>query len=99
MNRSDLREALNELAERLDLQHISARVYIVGGAAMVLAYDADRATRDIDAVILDHHGPVIAAVREIGRDRGWPSSWLNEQGSAYVPRGSEGPRCTRHRSG
>lgn len=39
MNRSELGEALNELAERLDRQQISARVYIVGGAAMLLAYD------------------------------------------------------------
>jgi predicted nucleotidyltransferase len=85
MDREELREALGELAERLDRQHVSARIYIIGGAAMALAYDAERATRDIDAVILDHHTAVTNAVREIGKEHGWPTSWLNEQASSYVP--------------
>jgi hypothetical protein len=70
-----VREALNELAESLDRNKVSARVYIVRGAAMALAYDAERATGDIDAVILDHHGAVVDAVREIGRAHGWAGSW------------------------
>jgi len=86
MDRTELRDALLELAERLDRANVSARIYIVGGAAMALAYDAERATRDIDAVIIDQHGPVIQAVRDIGQAHGWPGSWLNDQASAYVSR-------------
>lgn len=51
---------------------------------MVLAYDADRVTRDIDGLILEGHGPLVEAVREVGRRRNLPGSWLNEQATAYL---------------
>jgi hypothetical protein len=85
MDRSTLLEALTEVAEHLASQGVTARIYVVGGAAMALAYDAERSTRDIDAVIVDHHTAVTAAVREIASRHGWPSTWLNEQASSYAP--------------
>jgi len=66
---------------------VSARVYIVGGAAMALAYDAARITRDIDGLILEGHGELTEAVRQVARTRGLPGSWLNEQATAYLPPG------------
>ena len=56
-----------------------------------MAYDSDKFTHDIDAVILDSHTAVTQAVHTIAHRRGLPTSWLNEQASAYVPRG-EDPR-------
>ncbi len=41
---------LAELGERLVGRGIEAEIYVVGGAAMMLAYDRTRVTRDIDAV-------------------------------------------------
>ena len=52
---------------------------------MALAYDSDKLTRDIDAAIVEGHGPIMDAVREIARSRGWPSTWLNEQATPYMP--------------
>lgn len=89
MRRLELIAALDEVAEILSSRSVTARVYIVGGAAMALAYDSERFTHDIDAVILDGHGAVIAAVHEVARRRGLPMSWLNEQASSYVPRGED----------
>ena len=53
---------------------------------MAMAYDSERFTHDIDAVILDNHGAVASAVHEVAERRGLPTSWLNEQGSASVPK-------------
>ena len=56
---------------------------------MAMAYDGESFTHDIDAVILDSHSAVTSAVREVARRRGWPTSWLNEQASAYVPKSED----------
>ena len=85
LTETELRAALSELAERLRSRGATGRVYIVGGAAMALAYDSDKLTRDIDAAIIEGHGPVIEAVRDMARARGWPSTWLNEQATPYMP--------------
>ena len=44
-----IRTALVELAERLASRSARGRLYVAGGAAMALAGDADKLTRDIDA--------------------------------------------------
>ena len=89
MGRPELVAVLEELAELLRIRTTTARIYIVGGAAMALAYDSDRFTHDIDALILDNHTTVTQAVHDIARRRGLPTSWLNEQASAYMPPGDD----------
>ena len=89
MDRRELLAALGEVADLLTVRRVTARIYIVGGAAMALAYDNERFTHDIDAVILDSHSAVISAVHEVAQRRGLPTSWLNEQASFYVPRGDD----------
>ena len=49
---------------------MQGRLYVAGGAAMALAYDAERLTRDIDAAITHGHSAVMDAVRVVARDRG-----------------------------
>ena len=82
---SALRAALAEVAEILHRRGQQARVYVAGGAAMILAHNQDEATRDIDACIEEGYGPVTDAVQQIARQRGWPSTWLNEQAVVYMP--------------
>ena len=91
MGRVQLLAMLGDLAELLCMRRTTARVYIVGGAAMSMAYNSDKFTHDIDGLILDGHTDVTWAVQEIARRRGLPSSWLNEQASAYMP-GGDDPR-------
>jgi hypothetical protein len=62
---------------------VVADIYVFGGAAMVLAYDAQRATRDIDAVF-HPHGLVLDEARHVADVLGLPTWWLNEQASVYV---------------
>ena len=40
MDRDEIEGALRELAEELDERGVIARVFLVGGAAMVLAYES-----------------------------------------------------------
>lgn len=89
MRRDDFIAVLTETAEILERRRASARVYIVGGAAMALAYGSDRFTRDMDGVITEGYAELTEAVREVARRRGLPASWLNEQASSYIPRGED----------
>lgn len=64
----------------------SADVWVFGGAAMVLAYRAREATRDVDAVWGDDSA-VRRAADAAAAELGLPRSWLNDQAASYLPRG------------
>jgi Nucleotidyltransferase of unknown function (DUF6036) len=50
LDREFIIKAFRRLGDRLVQRGVVADIYVFGGAAMALAYDARRATRDIDAV-------------------------------------------------
>ena len=52
-------------------------------AAMALAYDAARVTRDVDAMFKPH-GIVHEEAMRVANDLGLPRWWLNEQASTYI---------------
>jgi hypothetical protein len=83
---TDVRSAFAELAAKLQRRSIIGHIHVYGGAAMLLAYNSERAaTRDIDALFTPD-GPMITAIREIAGEHGWPSTWLNNQAAGYVSR-------------
>jgi Nucleotidyltransferase of unknown function (DUF6036) len=86
LDREALLDLLGALADRLRARGVRASVYVIGGAAISLVFDARRATRDIDSVVLEGHGPLMEEVHRLGRERGLPGSWLNEQAAMYVSR-------------
>jgi hypothetical protein len=86
LDRAALLGLLRELGSRLERRGVRANIYVVGGAAMSLSFDARRATRDIDAVVLEGHGVLMDEVRAMGRLHDLPSTWLNEQAVMYVSR-------------
>jgi hypothetical protein len=47
--RAEIERAFTALGERLARRGVVADVFVVGGAAMPLAYDAARVTRDVHA--------------------------------------------------
>jgi hypothetical protein len=81
LGRREIEDALRMLGGRLARRGVTAKVYVFGGAAMALAYDSRRATRDIDAVFVPH-GVVLDEARAVGEQLGLPPWWPNEQGSA-----------------
>jgi Nucleotidyltransferase of unknown function (DUF6036) len=81
-----LRAAFVDLDRRLQRRRLTADVFVFGGAAMVLGFDARPATRDVDA-IWQPHTAVLEEAWAVAADRGLPRSWLNEQASSYMPAG------------
>ena len=58
-------------------------MFVVGRAAMALAYDAQRVTRDVDARFMPH-GIELEEARRVAEALGLPPWWLNEQASVYI---------------
>lgn len=75
LGREQILAVLYELAEELDRQGVRAEVFLVGGAAMTLAYDTRRATRDVDA-IFEPKQTVYAAARRARGSRSESSTFL-----------------------
>jgi hypothetical protein len=82
LGRAEIERAFTALGERLAKRGVVADVF-VGGAAMALAYDAERITRDVDAVFVPH-GIVHEEAERVAQELGLPRWWLNEQASIYV---------------
>jgi predicted nucleotidyltransferase len=83
LNRAQLERAFTALGERLARRGVVADVFVVGGAAMALAYDMTRATRDVDSLFVPH-GVVLEEARNVAKELGLPAWWLNEQASVYI---------------
>ncbi|TXI64292.1 hypothetical protein [Mycolicibacterium mageritense] len=92
----ELMRAFGVLADKLQRKNVVGTVHVVGGAAMLLSFHSRVITRDIDA-LFSPDGPMLAAIREIAAEMGWPSTWLNNQASSYVARNpGEGARVFDH---
>ncbi|MGO9294519.1 MAG: hypothetical protein ACLP52_11715 [Streptosporangiaceae bacterium] len=83
LGRAGLERAFTALGERLARRGVVADIFVVGGAAMALAYDAARVTRDVDAGFVPH-GIVVEEARRVADDLGLPACWLNEQATVYI---------------
>ena len=84
MDRSQIDEALRELSEELDRQGVIARIYLVGGAAMVLAYESRFTTDDVDGSGYPTDA-VLAAAQQIAERRGLQPDWLHDSVKIYFP--------------
>jgi hypothetical protein len=83
LGREGIEEAFRRLGDRLARRGVVADVYVFGGAAMALAYDSRRATRDVDA-LFKPHGIVLEEAQAVAAELGLPNWWLNEQASSYA---------------
>ncbi len=83
LDRAQIERTFTALGDRLVQRGVVADVFIVDGAAMALAYDATRVTRDVDSLFVPH-GVVLEEARNVAQDLGLPAWWLNEQASVYI---------------
>lgn len=64
---------------------------MVGGAAMALAYDETRTTRDVDAVF-ESKVELRELAAEIGERHGLDEDWLNDAAKGFMPGADEDAR-------
>ena len=86
LDRGRIIALFDELSAELRFNRTRAQIYIIGGAAMSLAFSADRRTEDVDARIDAGHSRLVEAVRKIGRKHGFRDTWLNDQATTAIPR-------------
>ena len=77
---------LEALSEELRLREARAQIYLVGGAAMRLAFSRAGRTEDVDVRIDIGERPLTDAVRAVGQRRGLGDAWLNDQVTRAMPR-------------
>jgi hypothetical protein len=93
LTRQDIITALERLGQLAAADGNTLRLVIVGGAAMVLGYNARESTQDIDAVFLPplEARAVRAWATVIAHENGWPDDWLNDAAKVYLEGLSSGP--------
>jgi len=77
-------------AAELGSREQAARIYIVGGAALMLGFGARQATKAIDAVITPR-SEILSIVHEIAKRRQPTDDWLNPAAAIYLPPWPEDP--------
>jgi hypothetical protein len=70
-SRNEILEALQALGDELSARGVHGQIFIVGGAAMALAYSNRRVTKDIDAAFEPKSSIYEAAVK-VAEDIGLP---------------------------
>lgn len=84
-------EALESLGEELAARGVRGQIFIVGGAAMALAYSTRRVTKDIDAVF-EPKSAIYDAAAKVADDLKLPEGWLNDAAKAFMPGEDAHPR-------
>jgi hypothetical protein len=76
--------ALQALGDELSRQGVRGQIFIVGGAAMALAFSTRRVTKDIDAVF-EPKSAIYAAAEKVAAEHGLPADWLNDAVKSFMP--------------
>ncbi len=89
--RARILTALQALGDELNQRGVRGQIFIVGGAAMALAYSTRRVTKDIDAVF-EPKAMIYEASAKVAEDLGLPEDWLNDAVKGFMPGADENPR-------
>jgi len=86
LSKADIHHALQRLGELAQQHGHEIELLAVGGAVMVLAYDARPSTHDVDAVIVS---PAEARItrqlaEQVAIELDWPLDWLNDGAKSYL---------------
>jgi Nucleotidyltransferase of unknown function (DUF6036) len=84
LGRQQIRMLLDDLSAELAARGARADLFLVGGAAIAIAYDSARATRDLDAVFLPTE-VVRDAALAVAERRGLAKDWLNDAVKGFLP--------------
>jgi predicted nucleotidyltransferase len=84
LNRQEILNLLEELGQRLAQRGLRGEMFLVGGAAMALAYNERRLTVDLDA-IFEPKAIIYGLAEEMAEERGVDSGWLNDAVKSFLP--------------
>lgn len=83
LSRTTILEALNLLSAELAADGVLGELCLVGGTAMVLAFDARTATKDVDA-IFEPTAEMRAAAAKVASKMDLPADWLNDAAKGFL---------------
>jgi hypothetical protein len=83
MDRREIIDALSDLGELLEQRGHTGEMYVVGGAAIALAFDERRSTRDI-AAVFEPKLAIYEAAATVAEARGLPVGWLNDAVKGFL---------------
>ena len=83
-SKDDIIALLTEVGEELDRDGLRGELFVVGGAAIALAYNARRATRDIDGVF-EPKAAIYRAAALVGARHDLDEGWLNDAVKGLLP--------------
>lgn len=91
--REEIEEGLKRLGELAQAKGLYIQLTLVGGAVMVLRFNARPSTRDVDAVILLPREArlVRELAKQVASEHDWPEDWLNDGAKGYLVGISDGP--------
>ena len=85
MSKSDVERAFAEMGDILYRAQRVADIAVFGGAAILLQFEAEFRTGDVDArVDSGDHGAVLEAARVMAERHGWLRSWFSKAVTTYV---------------
>lgn len=93
LSRTEISQALERLGELAVAQKIQVELLLVGGAAMVLLYNARLSTRDLDVIILRPRQAhlVRSLASQVADEFNLPLEWLNDGVKGFMAGVSTGP--------
>lgn len=91
LSREEILELFDDLGAELARSGLRGELFVVGGAAMALTFDARRLTNDVD-VVFEPKLEVFRAAAAVARRRGLRDDWLNDVVKALLPGNDEAPR-------
>ena len=83
-SRDEIVSNLEALSNQLEEQGIRGEMFLVGGAAMALAYNRKRTTRDLDAVF-EPKMLIYEAAKRMAEIRHLEPDWLNDAVKTFMP--------------
>lgn len=84
LDRPAIQGLLEALAAELSVIGVRGEMFIVGGAAMALAYNTRRSTRDIDAVF-EPKTVIYEAAERLAAEHDVEPGWLNDAVKGFLP--------------
>ncbi|MCE7982747.1 MAG: hypothetical protein DYG89_16305 [Caldilinea sp. CFX5] len=93
LSKDEIVVALQRLGELAQNQNLEVELLAVGGAVMVLAYEARLSTHDVDAIVIAPREVRIVheLAKEVAQELNWPQDWLNDGAKGYLIGFTEGP--------